>query len=155
METLQEKENEILHGADWLSWLILYHSLRPPVLLDLLMGRRNQRYLKNSREKSTNDLSGDFVLLASAQHVYFLLIFSLLLIASPIPFTILSMWIKHFFLTTLTLAGFLSRRQPLHWFFEDLGYFDCTSFCFYSFIYCSFPKHMFSDSNRCYKVFKN
>ena len=58
------------------------------MLLDLLMRSRNQRYLENSREKSANDLSGDFVLLASAQHVYFLLIFSLLLIASPIPFTI-------------------------------------------------------------------
>lgn len=55
------------------------------MLLDLLMGRRNQMYLENSREKSTNAF---IVMLALAQLVYFSLIFNLLLIVNPILFTI-------------------------------------------------------------------
>lgn len=55
------------------------------MLLDLLMGRRNQTYLENSREKSTNAF---IVMLAPAQLVYFSLIFNLMLIVNPILFTI-------------------------------------------------------------------
>lgn len=56
------------------------------MLLDLLMGRRrNQMYLENSREKSTNAF---IVMLAPAQLVYFSLIFNLILIVNPILFTI-------------------------------------------------------------------
>lgn len=118
LNQLLKHGNSPREGERWKlsqGWLVITVNFVPPLedlvmLLDLLLERRNQMYLENSRVKSTQALSGD-MLLAPSHFVYFSLIISLLLSVSRILFTtnnpLHPMWIKHFY--PVRLAEFFSR----------------------------------------------